>query len=249
AVAVTGTPAPPVITLFPGANITVNSGASVLLSASATDASGLPVAISWVQSSGTQPASLPVVPPGQPNAINFVAPFGAAQMVFTASATNPFTGLTSTASVTVNVTASPSDFVTITNVNWTSLRQNRGSLSVTAISTAPLGTNGLPPPGLQLYVQATANIARLVPDGNGGLVVQNSAVQLAATPLPMFFAPTGTPPVCPIGIARCWQFVTRGALVDPNNPGVFVPPDIVTVTSSFGGATSATQNSTVFNLR
>jgi len=49
----------------------------------------------------------------------------------------------------------------------------------------------MPPPGMQLFVQATANVAALVPDGTGGLVFRTSAVQLAATPLPMFFADTG----------------------------------------------------------
>ena len=76
-----------------------------------------------------------------------------------------------------------------------------------------------------------------------------SEVQLASTPLPMFFAPTGAPPVCAIGVARCWQFVTRGALLDPNNAGVFVPPDKVMVTSSFGGSATVTQNSAIFQLR
>lgn len=249
AVTVTGPPAPPVISLFPGATLTVSSAAAVFLSASATDSTNLPIAITWVQSGGTQPLSLATVPPGQPNAINFTAPFQAAQMVFTVSATNPITGLTSTATVTVNVTAVPRDFVTITAVSWVSLKQNRGKLNVVAVTSAPLGANGLPPPGLQLYVQATGTIATLVPDGSGGLNFQMSAVQMAATPLPMFFAPTGNPAVCPIGYPSCWQFVTAGTLIDPNNPGVFMPPDVVTVTSSFGGSSTVTQTSGTFVVR
>jgi hypothetical protein len=249
AVAVTGPPAPPVITLFPGATLTVNSSAAVFLSASATDSTGLPIAISWVQSGGTQPSSLATVPPGQPNAINFIAPVQPSQMVFTVSATNPNTGLSSTATVTVNVTALPTDFITITGVNWRSLVQNRGKLNVVAISSAPLGADGLPPPDLQLYVQATANVATLVPDGFGGLKFQQTAVQMAATPLPMFFAPTGNPAVCPIGTASCWQFVTAGTLLDPNNPGVFIPPDTVTVTSSYGGISMVDQNNAIFTVR
>src|SRR5471030_84472 len=129
AVTAAGPPAPPVITLFPGARITVNSSAAVFLSASATDSTGLAIAIAWVQSGGTQPSSLATVPPGQPNAINFVAPVQATQMVWTVSATNPVTGLASTATVTVNVTALPTDFITITGVNWVNLKQNRGKLN------------------------------------------------------------------------------------------------------------------------
>ena len=249
AVTVMGPPAPPVITLYPGATLTVNSAAAVALSASANDSTGLPIAITWVQSGGTQPSSLATVPPGQPNAINFIAPYQATQMLWTVSATNPVTGLSSTATVTVNVTALPPDFVTITAVGWASLKQNRGKLNVVALSSAPLGPNGLPPPGLQLYVQATANVARLVPDGSGGLIFQQSQVQMATTPLPMFFAPTGSPAICPIGIASCWQFVTAGVLSDPNNPGFFIPPDEVIVTSSYGGMTTINQNSAIFNVR
>jgi hypothetical protein len=249
AVTVTGTPAPPVITLFPGPQITVNSGGAVNLSASATDSTGLAIAITWVQSGGSQPPSLPIVPPSQPNAISFTAPYTAGQMVFTVSAINPVTGLSSTKTVTVNVTALPPDFVTIFTVNYVNQKQNRGKLNVVATTTAPLGANGLPPPGLQLYVQATGSVASLVSDGNGGLTLQMSEVQMATNPLPMFFAPTGNPAVCPIGIPSCWQFVTAGVLIDPNNPGVFMAPDAVTVTSSYGGSTTITQNSAGFVVR
>lgn len=249
AVTVTGPPAPPLITVFPGATLTVNSGAAVFLSASATDSTGLPVGITWVQSSGPQPPSAATVPPGQPNAITFTAPYAASQMVFTVGATNPTTGLTSTATVTVNVRALPSDFVTITTANWTSQRKNRGALNVTAVTTAPLGPNGLPPPDLQLYVQAMANILTYTVDASGYLNFQMSAVQMSATPLPMFFAPTGNPAVCPIGVARCWQFATRGVIADPNNAGVFVPPDEVKVTSSYGGSFTATQYNGIIQVR
>jgi hypothetical protein len=238
-----------VITVYPGPTITVNSGGAIFLSASATDSTGMPIAITWVQSGGTQPASDAIVPPGQPNAITLNAPNQASQMVFTVSATNPNTGLSSTATVTVNVTALPPDVVTIVGATWNSLRQNRGALSVTATSSVPLGANGLPPPGLQLYVQATATILGFVVDSYGYLNFQMSEVQMAATPLPMFFAPTGNPAVCPIGYPSCWQFVTAGTLIDPNNPGVFMPPDVVTVTSSFGGSSSVTQNSGTFVVR
>jgi hypothetical protein len=249
AVTVTGPPAPPVITLFPGASLTVNSGGSVFLSASATDATGLPIGILWVQSGGPQPPGAATVPPGQPNAITFDAPIGPPQMVFTVGATNPNTGLTSTATVTVNVTGQIMDHLRIFTATWVNTRQDRGRLNVVATTDVPLGPNGLPPAGLQLYVQASASVATLVPDGTGGLIFKPSAVQMAATPLPMFFADTGTPPVCPIGVARCWQFVTRGTLVDPNGAGVFVPPDTVTVTSSFGGSFAATQSNGLIRLR
>ena len=139
--------------------------------------------------------------------------------------------------------------MTITKATWTSLRQNRGALNVVATTTAPLGADGLPPPGLQLYVQATATIAMLVPDAFGYLSYQMTEVQMAATPLPMFFAPTGNPAVCPAGVDRCWQFVTRGALVDPSQVGVFIPPDTVTVTSSFGGSSVGTQYNGVIQVR
>ena len=249
AVTVTGTPAPPVITVYPGPTITVHSGGTIFLSASATDSTGMPIAISWVQSSGNRPPSDPIVPPGQPNAITLTAPNQPAQMAFTVSAINPNTGLSSTATVTVNVNALPPDNVTITAVNWNSLKQNRGALNVVATTNAPLGANGLPPPGLQLYVQASATIMSYVVDANGYMSFQMTAAQLAATPLPMFFAPTGNPAVCPIGVDRCWQFVTRGALQDPNNAAVFVPPDQVTVTSSFGGSFVADQNSGIIQVR
>jgi hypothetical protein len=241
AVAVSAPAAPPAITLFPGATVTVSSGGTVLLSASATDATRLPIAIHWIQSGGTRPPGVALIPPAQPNAITFTAPAGPAQMLFTASATNPSTGLTSTATVTVNVTGTQPDVVRVTRAIWTSVRQNRGALSVVATSNAPLTADGLPPPGLQLYVQATAVVAALVPDGNGGLDYRLSEVQLSPSPLPMFFGPTGNPAACPTGVARCWQFVTRGALVDPNGGGIFVPPDRVQVTSSLGGSNTVTQ--------
>jgi hypothetical protein len=162
-------------------------------------------------------------------------------MVFTVGATNPNTGLTSTATLTVNVTGVVRDNVAVTKATWANLTQNRGVLNVVAASDAPFGPNGLPPAGLQLYIQARASVATQVPDGSGGLVSKVSEVQLGATPLPMFFGATGSPAACPAGVARCWQFVTRGALQDPNRAGVFVPPDTVTVTSSFGGSGTATK--------
>jgi hypothetical protein len=212
-----------------------------MLSASATDATRLPIAITWVQTGGTRPPAAALIPPAQPNAITFNAPAGPAQMVFTVSATNPSTRLTSTATVTVDVTEARPDLVRVNRAVWTSVRQNRGALQVVATSDAPLSESGLPPPGHQLYVQATAIVAALVPDGNGGLNFRMSEVQLSPSPLPMFFGPTGNPAVCPPGVARCWQFVTRGALVDPNGGGIFVPPDRVTVTSSLGGSAIASQ--------
>ena len=248
ALAVTGPVAAPVITLYPGATVNVNAGAAVLLSASATDASGRAVAITWVQSGGMQPSSVVMVPASQPNAITFNAPYSATQMLFTVAATNPETGLTSTASVTVNVSSQAADIVTVTSVAWTSLRQNRGALNVAAISSAPLAANGLPPPGLQLYVQATAMVLALVPDGSGGLNFQFSEVQMATTPLPMFFAPTGFPAACPAGYPSCWQFTTRGTLIDPSNSTIFIPPDAVTVTSSYGGSATVTQYSAIFKV-
>jgi hypothetical protein len=96
----------------------------------------------------------------------------------------------------------------------------------------------LPPPGLQLYVQASTTVGVLVPDGSGGYELKTTAVHMAATPLPMFFAPTGNPANCPAGVARCWQFVTRGTLADPNAGSQFVPPDTITVTSSYGGSST-----------
>ena len=243
AVAVTAPALPPAITLFPSGAITVNSSASVFLSAAATDASGLPIAINWVQSAGTAvPQGALQIPPSQPNAIIFTAPWGPAQMVFTASATSPVTGLTASADVAVDVSATQLDSVSGVKATWTNAIQNRGALNIVAVSNAPLDDNGMPPAGLQLFVQASANVASLQPDGNGGLVLINSVVQLAATPLPMFFADTGPLNACPAGVPRCWQFTTRGTLVDPNGQGIFIPPNEVTVTSSFGGVAKATQN-------
>jgi len=249
AAAVTAQAVPPVITLFPSAALTVNSTSSVFLSASATDASGLPIAINWVQSGGALLTGALMIPPGQPNAITFDAPWGPAQMVFAASATSPSTGLTSSADVTVDVTGLGPDNISVTSAIWTNTTQNRGILKVVATTDAPLDANDMPPPGLQLYVQATATVASLVPDGNGGLTYQTSAVQLAATPLPMFYADTGNPATCPGGLPRCWQFDTRGALIDPNGLGVFVPPDEITVTSSLGGTAKATQSNGGITLR
>ncbi|NOU01026.1 MAG: hypothetical protein HOO95_05565, partial [Gallionella sp.] len=227
---------PPVIKAFPAETVTVNSNAAVFLSASASDSTGLPVAINWVQSGGSQPSGAVIVPPGQPNAITFNAPVGPAQMIFTITATNLNTGLSSTGNVTVSVAGKASDTVSIHNATWTNTKQNRGALSIVAITDAPPDSSNLPPADLQLYVQASAIVAALVPDGTGGLIYTSSAVQLSATPLPMFYADTGNPPTCPAGLVRCWQYITRGALVDPNGSGVFVPPDLITVTSSYGGS-------------
>ena len=245
AVAVSNPDLPPTITLFPSAAITVNAGASVFLSASATDTTGMPISINWVQSSGSSiPQGALEIPAGQPNAITFTAPFSQGQMVFTATATNPVTGKSSNANVTIDVNAAIADSLSDVKATWVNARQNRGKLTVTAVSNAPLDANGMPPVGLQLFVQATAGTFGLVPDPNnpGSLIPSSSGVQLSATPLPMFFADTGSPPVCPVGTPRCWQFVTQGALVDPANAGQFIPPDEVTVTSSFGGMSKATQN-------
>ena len=132
---------------------------------------------------------------------------------------------------------------------WTNALQNRGTLKVVATTDALLDANGMPPAGLQLFVQATATVGALVPDGTGNLNFTLSEIQLAATPLPMFFAGTGEPPECPAGVPRCWQFVTRGTLVDPASSGTFIPPDAVTVTSSFGGSSTATQNNGGIQLR
>ncbi len=249
AAAVTAQAAPPVITLFPSAALTVNSASSVFLSATATDASGLPIAINWVQSAGTAALSPLVIPPNQPNALTFKAPFGPTQMVFTASATSPSTGLTSNAELTIDVSRQAADAVSVNSAVWTNTRQNRGVLNVTANSNVPLDENGMPPPGMQLFVQATANVAALVPDGNGNLIFKTSTVALAATPLPMFFADTGPLGTCPGGAPRCWQFTTNGALVDPSAAGVFIAPDDVTVTSSFGGKATATQDNGGITLR
>jgi len=169
--------------------------------------------------------------------------------MFTATAVNPSNGLSAHANVTVDVTGLAADNISIGSAVWTNARQNRGRLNVVATSDAPLDVNGMPPPGMQLFVQATANVAALVPDGTGGLVFRTSSVQLAATPLPMFFADTGNPAVCPAGVPRCWQFVTQGALIDPSGTGVFIPPDEVTVTSSFGGIVTATQNNGGITLK
>ena len=249
AIAVSGPPAPPFITVHPGTDVTVNAGAAVLLSASATDSTGLPIAITWVQSGGTQPMGSITVPPSQPNAISLTAPYTASQMVFTVGATNPSTGLTSSATVTVHVTAHPIDDVTISKVTWTSLVHNRGTLNVVASTSVRLGNDGLPPPDLQLYVQATATIARLVPDADGYLSYKLTEVQMSATPLPMYFAPTGNPATCSTSEKSCWQFVTRGTLVDPSQKGVFIAPDTVTVTSSYGSSFAATQNNGIIQLR
>jgi hypothetical protein len=249
AAAVTAIVSPPVITLFPSPAIIVNSASSVFLSASATDATGMPIAINWVQSGGTPSQNFMTVPPGQPNAVTFVAPFGPAQMIFTASATGPSTGLTASANVTVDVTRQGADSVNVTSAIWTNTVQNRGILKVVAVSNAPLDANGMPQPGMQMFVQASATVAALVPDGTGNLVYRTSTVQLAATPLPMFFADTGPLGTCPGGLPRCWQFDTRGTLVDPTNAGIFIAPDEVTVTSSFGGIAKATQNNGGITLK
>jgi hypothetical protein len=243
AVAVSNPDLPPAITLFPSSALTVNAGASVFLSASATDATGMPVSINWTQKSGSSSGTLEI-PAGQPNAISFTAPFSQGQLVFTATATNPVSGKSSNADVTIDVNAAIADSLSDVKATWVNARQNRGRLSVVAVSNAPLDANGMPPAGLQLFVQASSGTFGLVPDPNnpGSMMMSTSGVQLSATPLPMFFADTGTPPVCPAGVQRCWQFVTQGALVDPANAGQFIPPDEVTVTSSFGGMAKATQN-------
>jgi hypothetical protein len=249
AVTVTGPPAPPVITVYPGTNLTVNAVSAVLLSATATDSTGLPVAITWFQSGGLQPSGAAVTPPNQPNAISFTAPYSTGQMEFTAVATNPNTGLSSAAKVTVNVGNQLRDFVTINNVTWTNSIQNRGKLDVVAVSSAPPTPDGMPQAGLQLYVQATATVYQFVQDANGWYQLQTSQVPLSGTPLPMFFAPTGNPAVCPAGLPSCWQFTTAGVIVDPNQAGLFIPPDTVTVTSSFGGTATISQGSTQFQFK
>jgi hypothetical protein len=37
-------------------------------------------------------------------------------------------------------------------------------------------------------------------------------------------------------------------LIDPNNASAFVPPDVVTVTSSYGGSMAVTQSSAIFKV-
>jgi len=47
-------------------------------------------------------------------------------------------------------------------------------------------------------------------------------------------------------VPSCWQFSTAGTLVDPNQAGLFIPPDKVIITSSYGGTATITQSSPLF---
>jgi hypothetical protein len=73
-------------------------------------------------------------------------------------------------------------------------------------------------------------------------------VQMAAMPLPMFYAATGNrryaPTRCPVLAVR-----NQGHAPRSSNNGVFVPPDKVTVTSSFGGSFTADQSNGIIQLR
>lgn len=223
--------------------VNVNAGASVTLFASASDPNLPPLLVNyrWQQISGPPVVIQPVGNLGQN--LSFTAPRAPtplpAALQFTLTVTN---GLTSASSVVkVNVANAASDFITVNNVTWTNTKQNRGKFSVVATSSLPPTT-----PGLQLFVQASADWFIVDP------------LTQALTPITLELAPTAVPmslvqnaPVagaalaaCP-SLAPCWQFTTTGILSVPDNAGVFIVPQSVTITSNKGGSTTVGSDSII----
>ncbi len=218
--------------------VDVNAAAAVTLLATASDINQppMPVNFLWQQISGPQVVLQPEGNLGQN--LSFTAPTAPtplpATMQFMLTVTN---GLASTSTVVkVNVARAVADTVTISKVLWTNLKQNRGQFQVVASSTLPSTTAGL-----QLFVQASADW--FVVDTLSNTMVPIT-LELAQVPLAMSLVQnpvgaTGAAQVCP-SAAPCWQFVMNGVLSPPDNGGVFIVPQSVTVSSSRGGAATAT---------
>jgi hypothetical protein len=230
-------------TLSTQAIVDVNAGAAVTLSATASDINQppMPVNFLWQQISGPQVVIQPEGNLGQ--RLAFTAPTAPtplpAVLQFMVTATN---GLASTSTtVKVNVAKAPADAVTISKVLWTNAKQNRGQFQVVASSSLPATT-----PGLQLFVQASADWYMVDTLSNTMVPV---TLELAQVPLAMSLVQnpvgvTGAGAVCP-SAAPCWQFVMNSVLSAPDNGGVFIVPQTVTVTSTRGGAATATGSTIV----
>ncbi len=209
--------------------VNVSASATVTLFATASDPNQppLPVNFLWQQIAGPSVVIQPVGNLGQN--VTFTAPFSPATLKFALTATN---GLTqSTQVVTVNVAAGFTDQVTISNVTW-NLRQNRGRLSVVATSSLPPTT-----PGLQLFVQASADWYIVDPVTNSltPITLEIAPVPVAMNLVQDSLSPGNVLATCPTA-APCWQFVSNGMLPVPDNAGLFIMPQSVTVTSSRGGS-------------
>ena len=237
----TGTVGIPAITT--NAIVNVNAGATVTLFSSASDANQppLPVNFLWQQISGPSVVIQPTGNLGQN--LSFTAPASPttlpATLQFLLTVTN---GLASASSVIkVNVAKAATDSVSITNVTWTNTKQNRGRFNVVATSSLPPTT-----PGLQLYVQASADWFIVDPVSNSLM-----PVTLEISPVPVAMSLVQDSPVvgaalatCP-SLAPCWQFAMTGVLTVPDNAGVFIVPQSVTVTSSMGGSATVTGTSII----
>ena len=230
-----GTIGAPVITT--AAAVTTNAGGTVTLTATAIDPNQppLPVAFNWVQTVGLPVTLLAGGPNG--SSVTFTAPTAAGVLTFVLTAANGPVAqgfAQSQAMVNVTVNAAAADTIAINTVTWRNNVQNRGKLTIVATSSLPATT-----PGLQLFAQASAQT--LFVDATGQL--QPILVQMSQVPVAMSLvadAPNALVRVCPAGNSPCWQLVTSSVLNDPNNPGLFIPPDTVTVTSTLGGAATAT---------
>jgi hypothetical protein len=128
--------------------------------------------------------------------------------------------------LTIPTTQTP-DGVAIINATWDN-QQNKGKLTVTAISSLPATT-----PNLQLYVQATDEFGfPMAGDPQPMQLVTNPTV-----------VPVGGVLPCPATNNPCWQYSASGTIVDPLHPrgnpalpqNIYSIPTTVTVYSSRGG--------------
>ncbi|MEY4754073.1 MAG: hypothetical protein RJA44_1748 [Pseudomonadota bacterium] len=106
-------------------------------------------------------------------------------------------------------------------------KSGRGKISVVAIDTLPADT-----PGLQLYIQMTAETY----DPATGVV---SNFNFSSVPQPMSLVQNvaGSPAICPTD-APCWIYSATGVINDPHNPGYFLAPTSITISSSYGGSST-----------
>lgn len=229
-----GTIGAPAITTAAVVNTTAGGTVNLFATASDPNQPPMPINFAWQQISGPPVVIVPSGNLGQN--ITFTAPSPPtplpATIKFNLTVTN---GLAASSSVvTVNVSAGITDRVTINRVTWTNTRLNKGKFSVVASSTLPNTT-----PGLQLYVQASTDWFIVDPVTNSF-----TPVTLELAPVPVAMSLVQDSPVTGAALATCptldpcWLFSTTGVLAVPDNLGVFMVPQTVTVTSSRGGSTT-----------
>jgi hypothetical protein len=175
----------------------------------------------------------------------FVPPIIATKqnMVFLVTETDTTSGLTTSQSVTISL-APFTDAVAINSAAWRGIVSRVGAPAefgkFNMIATSNANTAPVPAPaGMTMNATLTARLA-------------NGTVSAPVT-IPMLFTPADLPgttfPVC--GATPCWVGDTFNVILDTSGglPGVFVPPDTITVNSSLGGTATILLGNPVYSIR